>query len=63
MYEKAFKFDIRPTRIIWKASKLYQILSELNESIDRLTPEERDRYIIISAELTGLQKNLFEEKE
>lgn len=63
MYEKAFKFDIRPTRIIWKASKLSELLSELNESIDQLTPEERDRYINISAELSGLQQYLFEEKE
>ena len=63
MYEKAFKFDMRPTRIIWKASVLYQLSSELKDSIDQLTQEDRDRYINISAELTDLQNYLFENKE
>lgn len=63
MYEKAFKFDIRPTQIIWKASVLYRLSSELKESIDQLTQEKRNRYIKVSQELIDLQKYLFEKKE
>ena len=63
MYEKAFKFDIRPTKIIWKASVLYQLSSKLKESIDRLTQDVKDRFINISKELTDLQQYLFDNKE
>ncbi len=63
MYEKVFKFDIRPTEIIWKASALYRLHSRLNESIDQLNVKEQGEYIRISVELDKLQKYLFEEKE
>lgn len=63
MYEKAFKFDMRPTKIIWKASVLYQLSSKLKESIDRLTQDEKDRFINISKELADLQQYLFDNKE
>ena len=63
MYEDVFKFDMRPTQVIWKASLLYRLADELKETIDQLKPDEKDKYISITTELINLQNYLFENKE
>ncbi len=60
---KAFKFDIRPTHMIWKASELYQLSSELEKEIDLLPQEKREQFIKIITDLHALQRYLFEHKE
>lgn len=63
MYKEVFKFDIRPTKDIWRASMLYQLSSELQRRISMLSEEDNEKYKNISVELSALQEYLFEKKE
>jgi len=63
MFEKAFRFDIRPTAQIWKASQMYELLDALDKNLEKKPKSERDRYIKVSLEFRQLNKFLFEWKE
>lgn len=64
MYETVFKFNIRPTKEIWKASRLY-ILSEMlrKTDISSFSSEKKDQYIEIMNKLNDLEDYLFVLKE
>lgn len=63
MYEKAFKFDIRPTKAIWQASQIYELMQKLKDKISVAPAEEQFKYIEIVRELMELQTYLFSCKE
>lgn len=63
MYNKAFKFDIRPTKAIWQASMLYELKEKLKIKINKMSPHKQNKFNCIVCELDNLQKYLFEENE
>jgi hypothetical protein len=63
MCDVAFRFDIRPTKEVWKASLLFEMMSELRKRIRNATPEEKEHYIEIESELYELNTYLFDNDE
>lgn len=59
IFEKVFKFDIRPTREIWQATQLYELTDELEKLISDLPQEESKRFIELAKELHQLNIYLF----
>jgi uncharacterized protein (TIGR02646 family) len=64
MFEKVFRFDIRPTKAIWQAYQLHSLAEKLDH-IDTTTmsSERKTEYITALKELRGLEAYLFEKKE
>ncbi|MBE5933636.1 MAG: HNH endonuclease [Lachnospiraceae bacterium] len=63
MLKKAFRFDKRPTDVIWKAMKIIDMKQELRSKWGKLTPEEKDEYMQVDGELDSLLSYIFEKKE
>lgn len=63
MCKTAFKFQNRPTEIVWKAMKIIELKKLLQEKISTLSPEEKDEYIEIDKELSSLTNYIFKKKE
>ncbi len=63
MFKTAFKFDVRPTKVIWKASQLYELMDKLRTEISMMSPVEKDKYITVARELFDFQKYLFDSRE
>ena len=63
MLKKAFRFDKRPTDVIWKAMKIIDMKQELRSKWGILTPEEKEAYMKIDEELDSLLSYIFEKKE
>jgi len=58
--EKVFKFNIRPTREIWQATKLHELTDKLDKLISERPQEELKRFIELVTELRQLNKYLFD---
>jgi hypothetical protein len=58
MFKTAFKFDIRPTKAIWRASQLYELTDKLDAKVNTMSPSEKEVYIATVSELFKLQKYL-----
>lgn len=63
MYSDAFKFDIRPTKEIWKAMQLFRLKDIIYENKEKLQNEEFIKYLEIDHQLTQLKNYLFNCKE
>lgn len=59
----AFKFNNRPTDVIWKAMKIVELKQQLQTKISKLSPYEMKEYIEIDTELSSLMKYIFKKKE
>ena len=59
MYKEAFKFNIRPTKEIWKVSQLHEKRLQLNEIILKANEADKTKYIEIVLEMDELSKYLF----
>lgn len=47
MFKTAFKFDVRPTKAMWQASQLYELMDKLKIEINKMSPAEKDEYITV----------------
>ena len=65
MFEIAFRFDIRPTKAIWKASMLYESLNTLKGTLNGVMPGENEclKFFQAIEALEDLRRYLFECKE
>jgi len=63
MHKKAFAFNIRPIKEVWKASQLYEKKIQLHKLIQSASDEDKVKYIEIDMELTQLHEYLFACKE
>ena len=63
MLKKAFRFDKRPTDVIWKAMQIIEMKKELRTKWSTLTPEDKDEYMEIDKELESLLGYIFDKKE
>ena len=63
MHKTAFKFDIRPTKEIWKASKLCERIEKLGRSENRISSVKKSECAEVLLDLFNLQKYLFEKNE
>ena len=63
MRTKAFKFDKRPTQIIWKAMHIISLKNELRSKWNQLSDEEKQQYMAIDQELESLLTYIFDKKE
>ena len=63
MYKKAFRFDMRPMREIWRIVQLIDAKEKLYRIRDKLAPQELMAYIELDKTISDLQKILFTEKE
>lgn len=60
--KKAFRFDKRPTDVIWKAMQIIEMKKELRTKWSTLTPEDKDEYMEIDKELESLLGYIFDKK-
>lgn len=58
-----FKFNIRPTDIVWKAMKIIELKQELQKKIATISPEEMKEYMAIDHELSLLMAYIFNNRE
>ncbi len=63
MCDVAFRYDIRPTKEVWQASRLFEMKDELRKRIRDASPEEKEHFIEIEIELAGLSTYLFDSNE
>lgn len=63
MLKKAFRFDKRPTEIVWKAMRVVEMKQDLRSKWSTLAPEEKDEYMKLDEELDSLLGYIFEKKE
>lgn len=63
MCEKAFKFNIRPIKEIYKYMKILEVQLIIEQKIDCLLPEESKFYIELNIELKALHNYLFSNNE
>lgn len=63
MLKKAFRFDKRPTDVIWKAMQIIEMKQDLRSRWATLALEEKNEYMMIDAELESLLDYIFEKKE
>jgi uncharacterized protein (TIGR02646 family) len=63
MYKKAFKFDTRPMKEIWRIVQLIEAKERLRDIKDKFTCEEFLEYIELDRQIDELQKTLFDNKE
>ena len=63
MLKKAFRFDKRPTDVVWKAMQVVEMKQDLRSRWSTLAPEEKDEYMKIDEELDSLLGYIFEKKE
>ena len=59
MYE-TFRFDLRATDIIWKATIYHELVEQLMRNINAAPPQEQERYIKASVELFKMRQYLFD---
>lgn len=63
MLKKAFRFDKRPTEIVWKAMQIIEMKQDLRSRWETLAPGEKDEYMQLDEELESLLGYIFENKE
>lgn len=63
MLKKAFRFDKRPTDVVWKAMQIIEMKKDLRSRWSALPPEDKDEYMRIDEELESLLGYIFEKKE
>lgn len=63
MLKKAFKFDKRPTEVVWKAMQIVEMKQDLRSRLGSLAPEEKDEYMKLDDELESLLGYIFEKRE
>lgn len=63
MLKKVFRFDKRPTDIIWKAMQIHEMKQSLRSKWSTLSFEGKDEYMRIDEELDSLLSYIFEKRE
>lgn len=63
MLKKVFRFDKRPTEIIWKAMQVIEMKKELRAKWDVLASSQKDEYVQLDEELESLLEYIFDKKE
>lgn len=63
MINKVFRFNKRPTDVVWKAMQIVEMKKDLRSRWSSLSPEDKDEYMKIDEELESLLGYIFSKKE
>jgi len=61
--KKVFRFDIRPTAQIWRASQMHELLDKLTENLAEKPAPEQALYNSICVKFRQLNQEFLESRE